>query len=101
MTRHLIVGIGFLALVIPVVYLYLLLATPGPATAVLAAVPVTPTFVVLAVGSCLLGWVTIAALSFPHSSDVPVPETSNNEGGIPIMRRQVRVRWAESANPAA
>jgi len=100
MTRHLLLGTGLLALVIPVLYLYLLLATPGPATAVVAAMPVMPAFVVLGVASSLLGWVAIAAFSFPHSS-LRVPETSNNEGGIPIMRRQVRVRWAASANPAA
>ena len=94
-------GTGFMALVTPVLYLYLLVAAPGPADGVINVAPMTPTLILVAVASFLLGWVTIATLSFPHSSDVPVPETSNNEGGIPIMRRQVRVRWAESANPAA
>lgn len=101
MTRQLILGTGFMALATPVVYLYLLVAGPGPATVVMAAVPMTPTLVLAAAGSFLLGWLTIATLSFPHSSDSSVPETSNNEGGIPIIRRQVRVRWAASANPAA
>ncbi len=101
MTRHLMLGTGFMALATPVVYVYLLVAAPGPATAVVAAMPWTPTSILMAVASFLLGWVTIATFSFPHSSDVPVPETSNNEGGMPIMLRQVRVRWAESANPAA
>ncbi len=101
MTRHLAVGIGFMALATPVVWLYLLVAAPGPATVVMALMPMTPALILGAVASFLLGWVTIATLSFPHSPDVPDPDTSNNEGGIPIMRRQVRVRWAESANPAA
>lgn len=114
MIRRVTLGIGFMALATPVVYLYVLLAAPGPATAVAAVIPLTPTSVLVAVAAFLFGWVTIATLSFPHSLDAPpppaeagswaggkVPETSNNDGGIPIMRRHVRVRWAESANPAA
>lgn len=101
MTRHLLLGIGLMALVTPVACLYLLLAAPGPASAAIAVAPMTPELLLAAVASFLLGWVTIATLSFPHSPDVPAPDTSNKDGGIPIMRRQVRLRWAESANPAA
>lgn len=101
MARHLLLATGLIALVIPVLYLYLLVAAPGPASAVIAAAPLTPALVLASVVSFLAGWATIASLSFPHSSDAADPETSSSEGGIPIMRRQVRVRWAESANPAA
>ncbi len=101
MTRQLLLGTGFVALAAPVLYLYLLLAGPGPASALVAAVPVTPTSIILAVASFLLGWAAIATFSFPHSSAASAPDTSNNDGGIPIIRRHVRVRWAESANPAA
>ena len=101
MKRQLILGLGVVTLATPVLYLYLLIAAPGPATAVMAIAPPTPGLILVAVASFLLGWATIATLSFPHSSAGPVPDTSNNEGGIPIMRRHVRVRWAESANPAA
>lgn len=100
-TRHLMLGTGLMALVTPVLYLYLLVAAPGPASAAIAAVPMTPALMLAAVASFLLGWLTIATLSFPQSPDAPGPDTSNSEGGIPIMRRQVRLRWAESANPAA
>lgn len=101
MTRHLMLGAGFMALVMPVLYLYLLVAAPGPASAFIAAAPMAPALMLGAGASFLLGWVTIATLSFPHSSDLPAPDTSSNDGGFPIMRRQVRLRWAESANPAA
>jgi len=101
MERRLLLGIGLAALAAPVLYLYLMVAAPGPASAVIAVAPVTPTLVVLAASSFLLGWLTIATLSFPQSPDVREPDTSSSDGGIPIMRRQVRVRWAESANPAA
>lgn len=95
MNHKLLLGIGVVALATPVLYLYLLSAAPGPAAAVLAVTPATPAIIVVAVATFLLGWVTITTLSFPHS-----PETSSNDGGIPIMRRHVRLRWAESANPA-
>ena len=101
MKRHLTLAAGFVALATPVAYLYLLIAAPGPATAVVVAAALTPGLGLVAVASFLLGWVTISTLSFPYSSDLPVAETSSNEGGIPIILRQVRVRWAESANPAA
>ncbi len=101
MTRRLMLVIGLMALVTPVLYLYLMVAAPGPAHAVIAAAPMTPPLRFAAAASFLLGWVTIATLSFPHLSGAPAPETSSNDGGIPIMRRQVRLRWAESANPAA
>lgn len=101
MTRRLMLVFGFIALVTPVLCLYLMVAAPGPASAIIAAAPMTPPLKFAAVVSFLLGWVTIATLSFPHSADAPDPETSSNDGGIPIMRRQVRLRWAESANPAA
>jgi hypothetical protein len=63
---------GLMALATPILYLYLLLAGPGPAEAVMAVLPVTPLLVVVAVASFLLGWVTITTLSFPHSLDVPL-----------------------------
>lgn len=101
MTRYVVLGIALTALVTPVLWLYLLIAAPGPAGAVITTVPMTPPVVLGAVASFLLGWVAIATLSFPHSPDAPAPDTSSSDGGIPIMRRQVRLRWAESANPAA
>ena len=72
MKRRLMLGMGLMALVTPILYLYLLLAGRGPAEAVMAVLPVTRLLVVVAVASFLLGWVTITTLSFPHSLDVPL-----------------------------
>lgn len=66
--RCLLLGFGFTGLLIPVLYLYLHLAVPGPAAVVTAVFPVTGTLVAVALGSFLLGWVTIVALSFPYPS---------------------------------
>ncbi len=72
MKRRLVLGMGLVALATPTLYLYMLLAGPGPAEAVMAVLPVTRLLGVVAIASFLLGWVTITTLSFPHSLYVPL-----------------------------
>lgn len=103
MTRQLALGASLVALTGPVLYLYVwLAASGGPAAgSALPLPPASPAVVAAAFCSFLLGWAGIAALSFPHPPAVGSADMSRAEGGMPIIRRQVRVRWAESANPAA
>lgn len=103
MARQLALGASLVALIAPVSYLYVWLAVSGGPAAgpALPLPPASPAIVAAALCSFLLGWAGIAVLSFPHPPVVGSADTSRAEGGIPIIRRQVRVRWAESANPAA
>ena len=93
MKYRLVLGMGLMALATPTLYLYSLLAGPGPGEAIMAVLPVTPVLVVVAVASFLLGWATITTLSFPHSLDVPLHggESCKNlqglkEEAVPLAR---------------